>query len=42
MKDVQTVSSSEGTITLVSKRTNLKLDKLTAYVLASSDLLSAK
>lgn len=42
MKDVETLSSSDGTITLVSKRTNIKLDKLTSYVLASSDLVSAK
>jgi hypothetical protein len=42
MKDVQTVIGSDGTITLVSKRTNIKLDKLTTYVLASGDLVSAK
>ena len=42
MKDVETASGSDGTITLVSKRTNIKLDKLTTYVLASSDLVSAK
>jgi hypothetical protein len=42
MKDVETLSSNDGTISLVSKRTNIKLDKLTTYVLASSDLVSAK
>jgi hypothetical protein len=42
MKEVETVSSNDGTITLVSKRTNLKLDKLTTYVLATGDLLKAK
>jgi hypothetical protein len=42
MKDVATASASDGTLTLVSVRTNLKLDKLTTYVLASSDLLPAK
>jgi hypothetical protein len=42
MKDVETASGNDGTITLVSKRTNIKLDKLTTYVLASSDLVSAK
>jgi hypothetical protein len=42
MKDVETASSNDGTLTLVSKRTNIKLDKLTTYVLASADLLSAK
>lgn len=42
MKDVETTSTNDGTITLVSKRTNIKLDKLTTYVLASRDLFSAK
>jgi hypothetical protein len=42
MKEVETLSSNDGTITLVSKRTNLKLDKLTTYVLATGDLLKAK
>jgi len=35
MKDVDPQSSAEG-ITLVSKRTNLKLDKITTYIFASS------
>jgi hypothetical protein len=38
MKDVETVSNSDGTVTLVSKRTNIKLDKLTTYVLATGTL----
>ena len=42
MKDVETAGGSDGAITLVSKRTNIKLDKLTTYVLASRDLFSAK
>lgn len=42
MKDVETVSSNDGTISLVCKRANIKLDKLTTYVLASADLLAAK
>ena len=42
MKDVETVSRDDGTVTLVSKRTNIKLDKLTTYVLASTSLLPAK
>jgi hypothetical protein len=42
MKDVETVSRDDGTVTLVSKRTNIKLDKLTTYVLASASLLPAK
>jgi hypothetical protein len=42
MKDVETVSRDDGTVTLVSKRTNIKLDKLTTYVLASANVLPAK
>ena len=42
MKDVATASDAEGPLTLVSARTNLKLDKLTVYVLASGDLMPAK
>jgi hypothetical protein len=42
MRDVATTDSGEGAITLVSAKTNLKLDKLTTYVLANTDLLSRK
>jgi hypothetical protein len=42
MQDVATASGSDGTLTLVSARTNLKLDKLTTYVLSSGDLLPRK
>jgi hypothetical protein len=42
MKDVKATSGSDGTVTLVSKKTNIKLDRLTTYVLASGDLSSAK
>ncbi len=42
MKDVETASGNDGAIALVSKRTNIKLDKLTTYVLASGDLLPPK
>ena len=42
MKDVETVSRDDGTVTLVSKRTNIKLDKLTTYVLANANLLPGK
>ena len=42
MKDVQSVSGNDGALALVSKNTNIKLDKLTTYVLASGDLLPAK
>jgi hypothetical protein len=42
MQDVETASGTDGTLALVSKRTNIKLDKLTTYVLAGGDLLPAK
>jgi hypothetical protein len=42
MKNVEVAAGSEGAFALVSKRTNIKLDKLTVYVLASGDLLPAK
>ena len=42
MKDVESESHSDGTIALVSKRSNLKLDKLTTYVFASGDVPPAK
>jgi hypothetical protein len=41
MKNVQTDRGSDGTITLVSSHLNIKLDKMTTYVLASTDLLAA-
>jgi hypothetical protein len=42
MKDVDSVVSDAGAIAIVSKTSNLKLDKLTIYVLATGDLLPAK
>jgi hypothetical protein len=42
MKDVETIAGQDGTFALVSKRSNLKLDKLTTYVFAGSDLLPKK
>jgi hypothetical protein len=42
MKNVACSSAHDGTLALVSKRSNIKLDKLTTYVLASGDLLPAK
>lgn len=38
MQDVESASSSDGGLALVCKRTNLKLDKLTTYVLGGVDL----
>ena len=42
MNDVETSSCSDGSVTLISRKTNIKLDRLTTYVLASGDLVSAK
>ena len=42
MKDVVAESGTDGSLALVSKQSNIKLDKLTTYVLASGDLLPAK
>jgi hypothetical protein len=39
MKDVGSARNGDGTVTLTSKHSNLKIDKLTTYVLAASDLL---
>jgi hypothetical protein len=42
MKEIETANGNDGAIALVSKRTNIKLDKLTTYVVASGDLQPAK
>jgi hypothetical protein len=42
MKDVETTRGNDGTIALISKRTNIKLDKLTTYVLAPEEVAPAK
>lgn len=42
MKDVVCSNGADGTLALVSKRNNIKLDKITTYVLASGDLVPAK
>ena len=42
MKDVECSNGVDGTLALVSKRNNIKLDKLTTYVLASDNLVPAK
>lgn len=42
MKDVEATSASDGSLALVSKHANLKLDKLTTYVLASGEALPTK
>ena len=42
MRDIESVRSDDGTLALVSKRSNIKLDKLTTYVFAAGDLLPKK
>ncbi len=42
MKDVETTTGTDGTLALVSRRSNIKLDKLTTYVFSASDLLPPK
>lgn len=42
MKDVESAKNSDGVIGIMSKSTNIKLDKLTTYVLATGDLLPGK
>jgi hypothetical protein len=37
MKDVEFQRSNDGVITMISSRSNIKLDKVTTYVLASGD-----
>jgi hypothetical protein len=39
MKDVESAQNSNGSVTLISARSNIKLDKLTTYVLATGDLM---
>lgn len=41
MNDVESASGADGTLTLISKRTNIKLDKLTTYVF-SGDVTAPK
>jgi len=42
MKDVESTRSDDGSIALTSKKTSLKLDKSTTYVMASGSLGSQK
>jgi hypothetical protein len=42
MKDVKSTHNSDGAVTLISTRSNIKIDKLTTYVLATDDLLPIK
>jgi hypothetical protein len=40
MKNVETERDSDGTVTLVSSHSNIKLDKATTYVVANAELLA--
>jgi hypothetical protein len=42
MKDVESTGDNGGAIALVSRHANLKLDKLTTYVLGTGELVPAK
>src|SRR5580658_2971774 len=42
MKDVESATNNDGVLGIVSQHTNIKLDKLTTYVLATGDLVPAK
>ena len=42
MKNLNSASGADGSVVLVSSRSNIKLDKVTTYVLASNELLPAK
>jgi hypothetical protein len=42
MKNVESTRNGDGAVTLTSKHSNIKIDKLTTYVLATGDLLSMK
>jgi hypothetical protein len=42
MKNVESTRNSDGAVTLTSKSFNIKLDKLTTYVLATGDLLASR
>lgn len=42
MKDVLSAHSKDGAVEITSKRSNIKLDKLTMYVLAADDLPQKK
>lgn len=42
MKNVQSASGADGTVALVSSRSNIKLNKVTTYILAVNELLPGK
>ena len=40
MKNVECLRAADGTVVITSRRSNIKIDKLTTYVLAASELLA--
>jgi len=42
MKNVESARNGDGAVTITSSHSNIKLDKLTTYVLATNDLLPPK
>jgi hypothetical protein len=42
MNNVESARGNDGAVSITSKRSNIKLDKLTTYVLAAADLLPPK
>jgi len=42
MKNVKSASGADGSVVLVSSRSNIKLNKVTTYVLAINELLPGK
>ena len=42
MKDVQSMHRDDGIVVITSKQINVKLDKLTTYVIATGDLLTKR
>ncbi|MGB8988559.1 MAG: hypothetical protein WCC37_18325 [Candidatus Sulfotelmatobacter sp.] len=42
MKNVQFIRNGDGALVLIDQRSDLKLDKVTTYVLASEDLIPAR
>jgi len=42
MKDVETERSTDGTVSLTSKKSNVKLERYTTYVLSASEVMAQK
>jgi len=42
MKNVKSASGADGSVVLVSSHSNIKLNKVTTYVLAINELLPGK